>query len=168
MSIRPVTPRWSSINRIRQFGDQPDCCTITLISHGRCPVEDRQTARTSCAHPFSRNGVAEVSQNVERNGICSTQGHGPNPALPKDMMSYPYLPLIAHPQLPVAGISSHAFSVMPQGFFVAPAERCTEFSRGLSERSERYPRSGLSRVPRNPQGCEDIRDSVSGGCALRA
>ena len=48
------------------------------------------------------------------------------------------------------------------------AERCKKFSRGLSERSERYPRSTQPRVPRNPQGCEDIRDSVSGGCALRA
>ena len=37
---------------------------------------------------------------------------------------------------------------------------CKDFSRGLSERSERYPRLAQPRVPRNPQGCEEIPDSV--------
>lgn len=36
------------------------------------------------------------------------------------------------------------------------AERWKEFSRGLSERSERHPRLGITcECPRTPQGCED-------------
>ena len=45
---------------------------------------------------------------------------------------------------------------MPQGFH-RTAERRKEFSRGLSERSERYPRSAQPRVPRNPQGARTYR-----------
>jgi hypothetical protein len=40
---------------------------------------------------------------------------------------------------------------------VITAERWKEFSRGLSERSERYPRWGINcKFPRTPQGCEDL------------
>ena len=46
---------------------------------------------------------------------------------------------------------------MPQGFLSHTAERRQEFSRGV-ERSAASDTSRQPRVPRNPQGCEELRD----------
>ena len=47
------------------------------------------------------------------------------------------------------------------------AERWKECSRGLSERSERYPRWGINcEFPRTPQGCEDALLLTTGGGSL--